>query len=228
MSVHVSSWVWKHSRASGNDLLVMVALADIANDEGMCWPSVKFVATRCKISTDTVRRIVHRLRDDGEISIQEQRNANGHQASNIYYFDEYIVTLQTSILPGVGGTAVQGLRARHNGGTVKEPLGAAKRDFKSDEIQKLWEEFQQHRKQMRKTLTDVARSRALKKLYQMGEARARVALQYTLENGYQGIIEPKAARATKRNTEVRMPEDAAIAAKEAEKMQQRSIEESEQ
>lgn len=45
MSVKVSSWVWEHSPVSRGDLLVLVALADHAQDNGAgAYPSVATIA----------------------------------------------------------------------------------------------------------------------------------------------------------------------------------------
>lgn len=48
MSVKVSSWVWGLESLTDNaPLLVLLALADAANDEGYCWHNQK---TLCKKS----------------------------------------------------------------------------------------------------------------------------------------------------------------------------------
>ena len=67
MSVHVSSWVWKHAPAKGNHLLVMLALADVASDEGVAWPSQAYLATKTRLSLPTVKRTIKALRESGVV-----------------------------------------------------------------------------------------------------------------------------------------------------------------
>lgn len=69
MSVKVSSWVWEHSGAAGNSLLVLLALADNARDDGLCWPSLRTVAMKTRLSEDAVRRRIQRLADDGLVVV---------------------------------------------------------------------------------------------------------------------------------------------------------------
>jgi Helix-turn-helix domain len=71
VSVYVSGWCWKHSEATGNDRLVLLAIADQANDDGEeAWPSQATIAERCRISTKTVQRSVQRLVEHGELSVE--------------------------------------------------------------------------------------------------------------------------------------------------------------
>lgn len=81
MSVHVSSWVWRESDTRGLDLLVLLALADQANDSGQCWPSQKALVERTKLSRATVQRRLVALRDRGIIYVIEREGS-----SNIYGF----------------------------------------------------------------------------------------------------------------------------------------------
>lgn len=79
MSVAVTSWVWKYSTASATELLVMLALADQADDDGMSWPSIAYLARKTRVHQDTVRRALRDLIRDGQISREERI---GH--SNVY------------------------------------------------------------------------------------------------------------------------------------------------
>lgn len=67
MSVRVSSWVWEHAPAKGNQLLVMLALADVADDQGVAWPSQSHLAAKTRLSLATVKRVMKSLREVGAI-----------------------------------------------------------------------------------------------------------------------------------------------------------------
>lgn len=68
MSVKVTAAVWERSAAEGTDRLVLLALADHADDETWsCWPSLSHLAAKCRISERTVRRSLRDLEAAGEV-----------------------------------------------------------------------------------------------------------------------------------------------------------------
>jgi predicted ArsR family transcriptional regulator len=70
--------VWEHSDAEGTARLVLLALADHADDETRAsWPSVAHIARKTRVSPATARRQLHALQELGEIRIQQ--NAGGTQ-----------------------------------------------------------------------------------------------------------------------------------------------------
>lgn len=78
MSVHVTSWCWKSSAASGSTLLVALALADQADDDGLCWPSVKYLATKTRMSERAVQDRVRALVDAGEVTRLPRAGRSNH------------------------------------------------------------------------------------------------------------------------------------------------------
>jgi len=72
MSIKVMSAVWDYSRASGTPLLVLLKLADWANDDGECWPSISTIAQKCRLKDERhVKRIIHDTleRELGEVIV---------------------------------------------------------------------------------------------------------------------------------------------------------------
>jgi DNA-binding IscR family transcriptional regulator len=71
MSIAVMNWVWANSPASGNERLVLLALADACSrDDGTgCWPSAATVARKANISDRSVRRVIARLEADGQVLV---------------------------------------------------------------------------------------------------------------------------------------------------------------
>ena len=54
--------VWEHAPASGNELLLLLAIADQANDLGAdAWPSIDTLARRTRLNSRTVQRLLQRL-----------------------------------------------------------------------------------------------------------------------------------------------------------------------
>ena len=54
------------------DKLVLLALADNANDEGFCWPSVTTLATKCGMEQRSVTRVMERLESGDHITRKER------------------------------------------------------------------------------------------------------------------------------------------------------------
>ncbi len=87
MSVKVMHLVWQNARSlSGNDLLVMLALADWSDDRGICWPSVPSLAQKARVAERTVRYVLDRLQADNYITRIEQRGRT--------HTNQYLLNLQ--------------------------------------------------------------------------------------------------------------------------------------
>jgi hypothetical protein len=71
MSIAVMNWVWANSPASGNDRLVLLALADACSraDGTGCWPSAATIARKANISDRSVRRVIARLEAGGHVKV---------------------------------------------------------------------------------------------------------------------------------------------------------------
>ncbi|MBY8138800.1 helix-turn-helix domain-containing protein [Vibrio fluvialis] len=69
----------------GNPLrkLVLIKLADNANDQGECWPSYQHIADQCEIGKSTVRKHIKDLETSGLLKIENRKGPKGN-ASNIY------------------------------------------------------------------------------------------------------------------------------------------------
>jgi hypothetical protein len=60
--------VWDDLRTQAHsELLVLLALADWANDDGYCWPTISALATKARLSERAVQQILGRLTTTGRI-----------------------------------------------------------------------------------------------------------------------------------------------------------------
>jgi DNA-binding transcriptional ArsR family regulator len=82
MSVKVTSAVWESDVTDGR--LVLLALADNANDAGRCWPGIEYLAGKCQVHRSTVMRQLEKLVDSGLVVVEERRRSNGSRRSNLY------------------------------------------------------------------------------------------------------------------------------------------------
>ncbi|EPD8563351.1 helix-turn-helix domain-containing protein [Escherichia coli] len=105
----------------GNPLrkLVLIKLADNANDNGECWPSYQHVADQCEVSRSTVKSHIRALEEMGLLKREFRRKGELNQ-SNVFY-----LTLDNAqqIQPESGGAGA----ARGGGaGAARGGAGAAR------------------------------------------------------------------------------------------------------
>ncbi|MFN3886112.1 MAG: helix-turn-helix domain-containing protein [Aquabacterium sp.] len=77
MSVYVTSLVWKFSKASGSTLLVALAIADFADDEGRAFPAVGTLATKARVSERTAQYALSELVSFNELAIERGTGPKG-------------------------------------------------------------------------------------------------------------------------------------------------------
>lgn len=81
MSIKVTNWVWARSESRNGARLVMLALADRADDNGCSWPSIDDLAERTKLSPRAVQKAIANLVEIGELNVE---NGGGRHRSNRY------------------------------------------------------------------------------------------------------------------------------------------------
>ncbi|WP_319499315.1 helix-turn-helix domain-containing protein [uncultured Cohaesibacter sp.] len=84
MSVKASNWAWQLQCVKGMTKLVLMALADSADDDGFCWPKLETLAFKACTSKSTVKRAVRDLSDLGLVTVEHRTRQNGSSASNYY------------------------------------------------------------------------------------------------------------------------------------------------
>lgn len=82
MSVQVSAWVWR-LRLNPTLKVVLLALADQSDDEGKCWPSIRYIAEKCCTSERTVQRALRHFESENLLRVSS-RFKEGRQGSNYY------------------------------------------------------------------------------------------------------------------------------------------------
>jgi hypothetical protein len=70
MSVTISANVWKHSKARGTPFLVLLCLADFANDQGESFPAIATIAKKCRLKDERhVQRVMRKLEEINEVVV---------------------------------------------------------------------------------------------------------------------------------------------------------------
>ena len=72
-------------RFDKNDLLCYMVLCRFANNEtGECYPSYKTIAEKMRVGVSTAIKAVKSLIDKGVVEVQQRKNENGGDTSNLY------------------------------------------------------------------------------------------------------------------------------------------------
>ncbi len=71
MSVKLMTAVWDREDLASTHKLVLLALADWANDEGLCWPSINRLAIKTSMAGRSVQRLIRQLEDMGFVRREE-------------------------------------------------------------------------------------------------------------------------------------------------------------
>lgn len=75
--------VWQHSQQRGSALVVMLALADMANDDGECYPGKGKLSLKCRLTVRNLTTTLRQLEAAGELTITPRRLGKFNQ-SNVY------------------------------------------------------------------------------------------------------------------------------------------------
>lgn len=74
MSIKIMTWVFDESPTEGAERLVLLALADNANDEGYCWPSLATIARKSGIDRRSTIRLIKKLEAKQLLQVERRWN----------------------------------------------------------------------------------------------------------------------------------------------------------
>lgn len=83
MSVQAMAWAWG-CRVPATAKFVLIALADHADHQGVCWPGQDGIAEKTGYSRETVNRAIKQLEEAGLLGIKHRFDGDGRQMANYY------------------------------------------------------------------------------------------------------------------------------------------------
>lgn len=190
MSVHYTSAAWKTRIPCHTTKLVLLKLADSANDQGVSWPHVETIARDAGISRASVFRAIAKLKNDGHLTTRKGQHGT-----------EYCLTMRQETVSPCDSTVSpcdpKSLTVRPTvyKGTVSEPNkvqlppNKVQLPFEDQRFVALWEAWVTHRKQLRKPLTQTTIKLQLAKLAKWGVEKSCASIQQSLEAGWQGLFD---------------------------------------
>ncbi len=69
--------VWAESKQQGGSLLVLLAIADFADESGVAYPSVETLANKSRLSERQTQYVLKSLQDQGELEVMKNAGPRG-------------------------------------------------------------------------------------------------------------------------------------------------------
>ena len=193
MSIKLMSAVWERDDLTSTQKLVLLALADWANDEGLCWPSIDRVALKASLTSRGVQKTIRSL-EEMQFLRKEEIKGRGNK---------YWVSMPTNeVHPRT--TFTPPVSQVHPSPEPRSPNTSYTHQLTTKCIIEgyplwlpidSWKGWVEMRKQRKRPLTDRAKARAYKKLEALHLAGHDIneLLDRSTINGWLDIYEPKGA-----------------------------------
>jgi len=79
VSIRIMSNVWAKSLQEGTRLLMLLAIADHANDDGVAYPGIAHLAKKCRVQRRRAMQIVAALIEGGDVSVSYMGGGRGNK-----------------------------------------------------------------------------------------------------------------------------------------------------
>lgn len=194
MSVKLMTRVWDRTDLSQSETLVMLALADHADESGECWPSMARVAEKARVQRRAAQRIVQKLEAMGLLTVERSVGRSNTNRFTLHVeplpenkgveetpLDKTCLSGQENVSLEAGKGVVAA--TPESSITVSEPSGL-NRDA--------WREFVRYRKQRKfKPYTADGARRQMEWLSKYAQDQQRRIVDESVRQGYQGLFELK-------------------------------------
>jgi hypothetical protein len=166
VSVKIMSLVWDRTDLSQAETLVLLALADRADDDGRCWPSIAGVAERARMTERSVQRVMRVMQERGFVAIEK----GGGRKTNHYAINVEQLRGDTAMSPESSIT------------TIEPSLDLD-----------VWREWISYRKELKsvKAYTPSGAQRQMRWLARHTRDQQRQIVDNSIRQGYQGLFELK-------------------------------------
>jgi hypothetical protein len=207
VSIKIMTIVWDRTDLNQSQTLVALALADHADDEGVCWPSIDRIAKYARLQRRATQRIVRQLEDLELLGVER---ATGRGQTSRYQFrlgqkgapktplSEIKGAPKTPFIdPSVSRDDTKGCReTTQKGVTATTPESPITTIEPSGLDRVAWQRWVDYRKALRKPIKPVSIPAAQRKLAGFGADQGAVVEQ-SIANGWQGLFGPKEGNGTR-------------------------------
>ena len=198
--------VWETPCDSASQKLVLLALADNANDESVCWPSIATIARKCDLSARGVQTQIRKLENSRILNIETSTG----RSSNLYILFPDQPCIPCMVAPSVNPAriapqpcnpqpqpctdctptlhAVHPNRKEPSEPSIEPPAVISPDILKSERFSKSWAEWEKHRREIKKKLSPTTAHKQLAMLAEWGEEKAVYEIERSIRNGWQGLF----------------------------------------
>lgn len=191
---------WSAVVGDHTDKLVLLALADNANDQGECYPSLTSIASRCEVHRATVVRSIQALESAGHISRHVRPGRN-----TVYMVHPSQSATSRTELPVAGSDQSQrATNPSQRATSPPSPITPSPSENRHKPSKRArvtvpdepppsnlnveaWHRWEQYRKQIRKPIHPASKPSAQRKLAGFGTDQAAVVEQ-SIANTWQGLF----------------------------------------
>jgi len=203
VSIKVMTAVWP-LRLSAFDKLVLLALADISDDEGRCFPAMRTLTEKCGMDDRTVQRSLKRLQEGGFLDRQMRDGRSTlytvtpEPPSNRHprLIDTPVSLTPTPVsLTPPEKKKTSSLEPSPNRQSPSRQARKPKPEVPDEPLPsnlnvEAWHRWEQYRKQIRKPIQPPSTGAAQRKLAAFGPDQSAVVEQ-SIANGWQGLFPVK-------------------------------------
>ena len=181
MSAECLFWAVKAKIGNPQRKLILIALADIANEKRQCWPSHAYISTIAECSKSSVIRHLAFLQDEGLINIENRKDGEGKK-SNLY-----------TIYPMCHPDTTLVSQRHHPSVTVTHNtlIDTHIDTIRNMGLSETWEEWIKHRKEIKKPLTPDSIKRQVNFLEKSKPEDRIGIIEQSIRNGYTGLFHLK-------------------------------------
>lgn len=210
MSIEALKWAFEQEDVAPGPRFVLVALANRADEEGIAFPSIKWIKKKTGLPERNIRMYIDGLCEIGKLMKTERRRDDGGRSSNEYRLAilQPGLALTPPAATAGGGAATAGAprqqlphppaataghKTKEKTKETKQHIGTLVPDLPNWLPIPEWEAFVADRKERRKALTSRATEMAittLAELREMGQDLAAV-LNQSIANGWSGLFAVK-------------------------------------
>ncbi len=197
MSVKVMSAVWEREDLDASERLVMLSLADHADDDGVCYPSIARLCKRTSMSDRGVQKVLSRLQERGFLRVEIGAGRSGSNRYFVTATPEPGSPLNPVHPRTTFTTPPNPVRLTPEPGspkpsrTIIEPSSNARAALCAVLSDDMADAFIAHRKAKRAKLTDHAAELIAAKL--RGHPNPDAVVEQSIMNGWTGVFPEKTA-----------------------------------
>lgn len=206
--------VWETPCKNCTAKLVLIALADNANDEGVCWPSLDYIAKKCDLSRQGVLSQIEKLVESKFLRVERSPG----RARNIYHVmqpqlstaltdkQKSTVNAVTQLSTALTVTTVNGVDTNRKPSKKEPPIISVSipLSLNTPEFLKAWDDWINQRRQIKTPFTQRAAELQIDDLEKWGVEKSIESIRYSIMGGYKGLFEP---RDSKNNGKQKQPID---------------------